>query len=144
MSEQTIMATGNSAVDEQRNKSETQGQPSQCQPDTRFNKMDVWIPGKDASISDSAASIYVQELNHGEMYRYGGAVSIIDRTGHRPTIVPLSSAAAQSRFEKYVNFWVSSKTYLSAGRSVAFILLSLAHPHLPLNYSFGALYHHIC
>ena len=135
MSEQTIMATGNSAVDEQRNKSETQGQPSQCQPDTRFNKMDVWIPGKDASISDSAARIYVQELNHGEMYRYGGAVSIIDRTGHRPTIVPLSSAAAQSRFEKYVNFWVSSKygesRAILSDRLAGAILESEARQQLP-------------
>lgn len=109
MSEQTTTATGNSAVEEQRNNAAPQVETKQVQPEPVLDKVHLWIPGKDSSISNTASQLYTQELKHGEMYRYGGAVSIIDKTGHRPTILPLSSAAAQSRFEKYANFWVTTK-----------------------------------
>src|SRR5580700_5026697 len=68
-------------------------------------KPEVMVPGGRISNSESARSLFEAIAPSRELYYRGGAVVELVNEGNGHSIEVLKSVAAQSRFEKYVNFY---------------------------------------
>ena len=81
--------------------------------ETRAKPM-ILVPGGATSITESARRLFEEVAAHKELFYRGGAVVELVNEGNGHSVEILKPAAAQSRFEKYVDFCRPGRTSTDA------------------------------